>query len=143
MSVSSNGHCQPQKKSHRGQNLVELMFTLPFMLVLIFFTIDLGRAWRTYEGAKMAVRSANYTASIYHSATVGQDYLNSQLIATGVGGSGEVKQVPNQHAYQSSVKVTYRPLFAELSIPTLSGPQRIFPTEFEISYSGVTDVSIY
>jgi hypothetical protein len=143
MPVSSRGHIRTPKKSHCGQNLVELMFTLPFMLLLVFFVIDLGRAWRTYEGAKTAVRSANYTASIYHSADVGQAYLDHLLSATGVFGSGKVTQLPNQHAYQSSVKVTFKPLFAELSIPTLSGPIPVFPAAFEISYSGVTDVSVY
>ncbi|WP_373532827.1 TadE/TadG family type IV pilus assembly protein [Vampirovibrio sp.] len=143
----SHGHCalptKPRSAAHSGQNLVELALTLPLMLLLVFFTIDAGRAWMTYESAKMAVRSASYTASIYHSASVGQTQLNNKLAASGLKGTGIVKQIPNQHAYQSSVKVTFTPLFAHLSIPTISGPQRVLPADINITYAGVTDVSVY
>jgi Flp pilus assembly protein TadG len=140
MPVSPKGSL---RKAQRGQNLVELVFTLPLMLALVFFTIDVGRAWMTYEGAKMAARSASYAASIYHSASVGRTYLNYKLAASGLTGNGDVTQVASQHAYRSNVTVTFTPLFAHLSIPTLSGPQRIIPASFDISYSGITDVSVY
>lgn len=132
-----------KRQAHRGQNLVELVLTLPFVLILIFFIIDVSRAWMAYESAKMAARDAAYTASIYHNASVGQTQLNNRLAATGLKGKGTVTQVPNQHAYQVSVDATFTPLFAQLTIPTLSGPIKILPASFPVTYSAITDVSVY
>lgn len=132
-----------KRAAHRGQNLVELVLTLPFILIFLFFIIDVGRAWMVYEGAKMAARDAAYTAAIYHNASVGQTQLSNKLLAGGMNGSGTVKQVPNQHAYQVNVQVRFTPLFAQLTIPTLSGPQKILPASFPVSFTAVTDVSVY
>ena len=40
-----------KRARHRGQNLVELVLTLPFVVIMLFFIIELGRAWMVYEGA--------------------------------------------------------------------------------------------
>lgn len=132
-----------KRRAHRGQNLVELVLTLPFVLLFIFFIIDVGRAWMTIEGAKMAGRDAAYTAAIYHSASVGQTQLNNKLSAVGMQGTGTVRQIPNQHAYEANVNATFTPLFAQLSIPTLTGPVRILPASFPVTYTAITDVSVY
>ena len=132
-----------RRKAGRGQNLVELVLTLPFMLILIFFIIDSGRAWMAYESAKMAVRDAAYTASIFQNPEVGQQQLDFKILASGLQGSGTVSQVPNQHAYRASIEVEFRPLFGDLAIPTISGPIRLLPGTIPITYSNVTDVALY
>ena len=129
---------------HRGQNLVELVLTLPFVVVMLFFIIELGRAWMVYEGAKMAARDGAYTASIYHNAKTGQTQLDNKLSAAGLTvKTATVSQVPNQHAYQADVTVTFSPFFGSLSIPTLSGPISIIPSQFDVTYKAITDVSVY
>ena len=133
-----------RKVAHTGQNLVELAMTLPFVLVLIFFIIDSGRAWMTYEGAKMAAREGSYVASLYQNATAGQTQLDYKLsLASLKKKSAKVTQVPGKHAYQSDVTVTFDSLFGSFQIPTLSGPIQVFPAHFDISYHAVTDVSVY
>lgn len=132
-----------KRKALRGQNLVELVLTLPFMLILIFFIIDAGRAWMAYESAKMAVRDAAYTASIFQNPDVGQQQLDFKILVSGLQGSGTVSQVPNQHAYRASIQVEFTPLFGELAIPTISGSIRLLPGTIPITYSNVTDVSLY
>ncbi len=132
-----------KRKALPGQNLVELVLTLPFMLVLIFFIIDSGRAWMAYESAKMAVRDAAYTASIFQNPEVGQQQLNFKIVASGLKGSGQVSQVPNQHAYRASITVQFTPLFGDLAIPTISGPIPLLPVTIPITYSNVTDVALY
>lgn len=132
-----------KRQALRGQNLVELVLTLPFMLILIFFIIDSGRAWMAYESAKMAVRDAAYTASIFQNPEVGQRQLNVKILSSGLKGSGTVSQVPNQHAYRASIQVEFTPLFGELAIPTISGPIRLLPGAILITYSNVTDVALY
>jgi Flp pilus assembly protein TadG len=129
---------------HRGQNLVELVLTLPFVILMMFFIIEIGRAWMTYESAKMAARDGAYTASIYHNATTGQTQLNNKLSAAGLSAKvAQVQQIQNEHAYKADVIVTFTPFFGGLSIPTLSGTMPIIPSAFDLSYSSITDVSIY
>ena len=129
---------------HKGQNLVELALTLPYVLIMIFFVIEMGRAWMTFEGAKMAARDGAYTASIYHNTQAGKGQMDYKLAAAGLTAkTSQVKQMPGQHAYQAEVTVSYSPFFSGLSIPTISGPIQIFPAAFDVSYSAVTDVSVY
>ncbi len=133
-----------RRRAGRGQNLVELALTLPFVIIMIFMIIELGRAWFVYEGAKMAATEGAYTASIYHNASVGQDQQDNKLAAAGLDvKASRVTQVQNQHAYQANVTVTFTPFFGSLAIPTLNGPMRLLPAAFDISYSAVQSVSIY
>ena len=132
------------RKAARGQNLVELALTLPFVLLFIFFIVELGRVWFVYEGAKMAAMSGVHAASIYHSAGVGQKELDNKIAAAGLDkNTATVTQIPNQHAYRADVNVTFTPFFGGVQIPTVSGPISIIPAAFPISYSAVEDVSVY
>lgn len=133
-----------RRKKSQGQNLVELALTLPFVIIMLFFIIELGRAWFVYEGTKMAAMEGAYSASVYHNPMVGQTQLNNKLAAAGLNvKSARVSQVPNQHAYQADVTVTFTPFFGGISIPTLNGPISIIPGAFDITYSAVEDVAIY
>lgn len=128
----------------RGQNLVELALTLPFVLAMVFCILDLGQAWTVFEGAKIAASEGAYTAAIYHSSTAGLAQMNHKLTAENLTViKAVVKQVPKQHSYQADVTVTFKPWFGGLSIPSLSGPLTIIPNTFDISYKSVPSVATY
>lgn len=132
------------RRRQRGQNLVELALTLPFVLLLLFFIIEMGRLWFTYEGAKMSASEGAHTAAMYHSTQVGKTQLDNKLAAIGLDVKGAtINQVTNQHAYQANVTVKYSPFFGGISIPTLSGPIPIIPDSFDITYNAVEDMAIY
>ena len=132
------------RKREMGQNLVELALTLPMVLVMLFAIVEIGRVWMTYESAKTAAREGAYVASIYHNAQAGQDQMNYKLSAAGVTvKSATVAQVPGQHAYASDVTVVFEPFFGNIQIPTLGGPISIFPSQFDMGYKAITDVSVY
>jgi len=132
------------QRRHAGQNLVELVLTLPMIFVLIFFIVDLSRAWMTYESAKLAAREGAYVASIYHNPQVGQGQMVFKLNAAGLTAkNAKVTQVPNQHAYQADVTVTYQSVFGDLQIPVPGGSISLIPAEFDVGYKAITDVSIY
>lgn len=127
-----------------GQNLLELAFTFPMVIVLMFFIVEVGRVWFAYEGAKMAANEGAHAASMYHNPHVGKALLDKKLAATGLKvGSAQVNQIPNQHAYQASVTVQFKPLFGGLSIPSLGGNLTILPSSFNISYSAVDESALY
>jgi Flp pilus assembly protein TadG len=133
-----------KRRRHTGQNLVELVLTLPFVLILVFFIIEAGRVNFTFQGAKMAVMSGAHTAALYHNAAVGKQQLDNKLAATGLTATtASVVQLPNRHAYQATVTVHYAPFFGGVSIPTLSGPVSILPSQFDITYNAVEDVAVY
>ena len=53
--------CPKRPKAQSGQNLVEMVFTFPLALAMMFFTVDIGRAWFTYQSAKMAANAGAHT----------------------------------------------------------------------------------
>lgn len=133
-----------RRKAFRGQNLVELGLTLPFVLIFLFFIIELGRAWFVYEGAKMAAMAGAHAAAVYHNKDVGQNELDKKIAAAGLDKkAATVDQIQNQHAYFADVTVTFTPFFGGVSIPTVSGNIQLIPNEFDISYTAVEDVAVY
>lgn len=134
-------------RKHRaaaGQNLVEMALTLPFVLIMIFFTLEVGRIWFAYQHLKMAAIEGAHAAAIFQNKTLGQMQLDYKLTASGLQiKTKKVEQVPNQHAYTAAVTATYTPSFGGLTIPSVSGPLTIFPAAFDISYTAVEDFAIY
>jgi Flp pilus assembly protein TadG len=132
------------RRREAGQNLVELVLTLPMVLVMIFFIVEFGRVWMTYQSAKTAAREGVYVASLYHSVKAGQDQMAYKLNVAGVTvKTATVTQVPGKHAYKSDVTVTFESLFGGVQIPTLAGPISILPAQFDLGYKAVTDVAVY
>jgi hypothetical protein len=58
------------RRREQGTALVELALVFPMLAMLVFGTIDLGRAYTTYEHMKNAAREAAYLA---------KDFPNSQF----------------------------------------------------------------
>jgi len=138
----------PQRRVHRhclpGQNLVELALTLPFVLVMILFIVEMGRVWFAYEGAKMAATEGVHAATLYHNPVVGKDLLDKKLAAAGLEvKTATISQIPNKHAYQADVTIRFTPLFGELAMPTVGGKISFIPAGFDIKYSAVDDVALY
>jgi Flp pilus assembly protein TadG len=128
----------------RGQNLVEMALTFPFILLLILFMVEMGRVWFTYEGAKMAATEGAHAASMYHNPNVGKNLLDQKLAVAGLKvQSATVSQIPNKHAYEADVTVRFTPLYGELSIPTVGGKVSFIPAGFNITYTAVDDVALY
>src|SRR5688572_27485887 len=127
---------------HDGQNLVELVLTLPFVLVLSLFLLEFGRLCFVFQVAGTAVRQAVQVAAAYHNESVGQQQLNKKISASGLTGTGTVSQMPNLHAYQASAAIQYSPLFSG-SIPTLSGNITVVPKSINVTYTSAAQASIY
>ena len=75
----------------------------------------------------------------------GQQAQDKKLADAGMDvKTSKVDQIPNQHAYQSQVTVTYTPAFgAGFSIPTLSGPIQVVPDSFDITYTAIKENAVY
>ncbi len=151
MQASQHSQSKPVKakrRARRGQNLVELALTLPFVLVLILFIIEFGRLWYTYEAAKVVAMEGAHVAAMYHNLASGKQQMDSKMavftkqdIAFTVASVG---QVLNKHAYEATVVVTYQPLCFGISFPTLNGQKvSIIPENFDITYNAVEDVGLY
>lgn len=142
VSRAKRGACRRHAPS--GQNLVELALTLPFVLLLVFFLIEVGRIGFVFQSAKLAAAEGAHAAALYHNVQVGKLQMTNKLAATGLtNGTASIRQVPNQHAYQASVTVGYTPFFADFGMPTLSGKIKVFPGKFDIAYTAVEDIGLY
>ena len=144
------GYEQSKRRCQRGQNLVELALTLPFLLLLIFTIVEVGRAWQTYQGAKMAAIDGAYTASVYHDEALGEDQMQARLNQARIPYNAyDIVPVENTAGstvvvgYKANVNVTYKPLFGGMSLPTLVGAVTIIPSEFPIEYHEIYYNSIY
>src|SRR5262245_37453717 len=110
------------RRSQKGQNIIELALTLPFVLIMVLFIVETGRVWVAYEGAKMAATEGAHVASLYHNPQVGTDQLNKKLQEAGLEvKQAAVTQIPNQHAYQANVTIRFTPVFGALALPTVGG----------------------
>ena len=136
---------QKQRKFTRGQNLVELAFSLPLIVVLCFFIMELGRVWHTYETAKMAANEGAHTAAIHHNEVTGTTAQTTRLNNANMEvNTSQVIQIANQHAYQSRVVVTFRPAYgAVFAIPTVGGDITIIPDSFPIEYTAIKENAVY
>ncbi len=127
----------------RGQNLVEFAVTIPLVLAMFFFILEMGRVWFVYEAAKMAANDGSTTAAKYHNADAGTAQAGRKITEAGLTGTGTVAQVDGKHAYEATITVTYEPFFAGLSIPTLGGQITLIPAGFDINYTQVSTASVY
>ncbi|MEB3287326.1 MAG: TadE family protein [Vampirovibrionales bacterium] len=125
-----------------GQNLVEFMLSLPFILIIFLFVVEAGRAWFFYEAVKMAANEGAQTAAVYQSPSIGRTAVIRKLQIAGIPPTGtpQVTQVPNQHAYQVSVTANFVPLFGAAHFP-LAGNDLF--TGFPISYTALKQYAVY
>jgi|GEM_PF-2821930 len=133
-----------KRRRQAGQNLVELTVTLPFVLLLILFLIEVVRVSFTYQSTSIAARQGAEFAAVYHSTAMGLQQMKRTLAASGLTASTTtVTQVANTHGYEASVKVTYTPLFT-MSIPLIGGPStKVTPGTFDIAFTAVPDSGLY
>jgi Flp pilus assembly protein TadG len=136
-------HTQPFRHQ-AGQNLVELALVLPLFLVMLFMIGEFGRAWYTYNAAKMAAMDGSYTAASRHNASAGQTQCSARLAQSNLGGNCTVNALASQFSYQAQVNVTFTPLFGGVSIPTVGGTAiSIIPNVINIQYTNEVDGEAY
>jgi Flp pilus assembly protein TadG len=133
-----------KRRRQAGQNLVELTMTLPFVLLLIFFLIEVVRVSFTYQSTSIAARQGAEFAAVYHSTAMGLQQMKRTLAASGMTASTTtVTQVANTHGYEASVTVKYAPLFT-MSIPLMGGSNtNVSPGSFDIAFTAVPDSGLY
>lgn len=136
---------QPLRRPQKGQNLVEFALVLPFLLIGIFFVVEMGRVWQTYEGAKMAAEDGAYTAASRDSAVQGNTVINQRLSAANIVGNGNIRPImgfgtiPTRIGYKAQVNVNYQPLFGgiALTLPVVGINVPIIPANFPIQYDSI------
>ncbi len=138
------------RKRERGQNLVELVLTLPFLILIIFGIVEMGRVWQTYQGAKMAAIDGAYTASVFQDETLGEDQIKSRLEQAKITYTAfDIVPVTNTSGsnitigYKATVTAEFRPLFGGMEVPTLANPITIIPAAFPIQYDEIYYPSVY
>ncbi len=141
---------QKRLKRERGQNLVELVLTLPFLILIIFGIVEMGRVWQTYQGAKMAAVDGAYTASVFQDEVLGETQIQSRLDQAGITYTAyDIVPIKNTSGnnvtvgYKASVTAEFRPVFGGFKLPTLSTPIAIIPAVFLIQYDEIYYPSIY
>ena len=133
-----------KRRRHAGQNLVELTVTLPFVLLLILFLIEIVRVSFTYQATSIAARQGAEFAAVYHTTAMGLQQMKRTLAASGLTPTTTtVTQVANTHGYEASVTVKYTPLFT-VSIPLVGGTNtNVTPGSFDIAFKAVPDAGLY
>ena len=150
--------CKRFIRPHKGQNLVELALVLPFLMILIFAIVEIGRVWQCYQGTKMAAIDGAYTASLSYGAgesaaiSAGQTQMLNRLAAANLMSGGttmSVLPVKNNGGtgaiigFKAAVQTQFRPIVGAISLPTMSGPVPIIPAAFPISYDNIQFNAVY
>jgi Flp pilus assembly protein TadG len=131
-------------KIQQGQNLVELVFVLPLLLVFLFAIFELGHFWQTAESAKMAAMDGVNVAAKTNNAGIGRMQLLFKLSQAQLTPTGPTDVTANADGsgYTATVQVDYRPYFGALTIPTLSGPISLLPASVPIRYQEIKAINI-
>jgi Flp pilus assembly protein TadG len=134
-----------KKSSVSGQHLVEFLLVIPIFLMLIFGSIEIGRVWQAYEGAKLAALDGAYTASTLRDTTVAEQRIRQRLLQASLNvKSASVLMVNNGQAYEARVTVEFKPVFGGIKLKAPGGTElTLIPNAFDISYSGVRYYSVY
>lgn len=133
-----------QFRAARGQNMMELVLTLGFMVVLILTTIEVGRVWMTYNATQSAALDGVVTASQHHNAANGEARIDARLNQANIPiVNRSVVAVNNDTGYQASITVNFQPMFGGMSIPTPGGNIPIVPDAFPISFSTTQYTTVY
>ncbi|MGE0200305.1 MAG: TadE family protein [Candidatus Melainabacteria bacterium] len=133
-----------RRNTAAGQNLIELALTLPFVILILFFMVELSRAWFVFEAAKMAAVDGAQTAAMNHNPTAGLQQLDKRLADAHLTVKARtVTQVAGRHAYEAAVTVVFEPVFGGLTVQTLSGPMEIIPEAYDVTYTDIKTASVF
>lgn len=130
---------QPKRKS-RGQSLVELALTLPFVIILLFGFVEFSRAWQAWHGAKLAADDGCYTAAMMENAAQGQAVMSERAQQAKLNNAVGTVQAINQSGidigYECQITARHFPLFSNISVNLPgAGQVSLFSEGIEISYS--------
>ncbi len=141
---------EKRRKRAKGQNLVELLLTLPFLFLIIFGVIEMGRVWQTYQGAKMAAIDGAYTASVFQDEILGENQIQSRLDQAKIPYTAyDIVAITNTSGnnvtvgYKATVTAQFVPIFGGLQLPGGGAPVTIIPATFDIQYDEIYYPSIY
>ncbi len=135
-------HSLLRRRRSRGQSMVEVTLTLPFMIILIFGMIEMNRVWQSWHGAKLAADDGCYTAAVNRDAIRGQDVMetranSAQITFTAATVSARMNDANTLPiGYECTITVLHRPLFTGLSISLPgTGDVSLFGAGIPITYS--------
>jgi Flp pilus assembly protein TadG len=133
------------QRAAKGQNLIELVMTLGFVLVILYTTIEVGRVWMTYSAAKSAALDGALIACQLKDPVVAKQRIETRLkIANLTPKTVKVQQTGAQKlGYTTEVVVTYQPLFPGLSLPTPAGNIPVIPGQFDVSIQDTKFFGVY
>ena len=132
------------KAAQRGQNLAELVLTLGIVVSILFTTIEIGRVWQAYTGARNAAIDGAVTASQYLEPALGLAQIDRRLTQANLTPvNRSVVAFDNGNAFQSSVTISFQPIFGGLALPTPAGDITIVPRQFDISYDSTRFYATY
>lgn len=116
-------------RQEQAQSLVELALLLPFLLLLVLGTVEIGRSFRTYITLNNAAREGAIWLARYPTDSAGaRTLITTEAARTGLSASQlTITITPEQSQYQVGDSITVRVacvyplLFGALTqIPTIS-----------------------
>jgi hypothetical protein len=133
----------PSKRA-RGGNLIELIFTLPLVLILFLTIIELGHFWQTFEAAKLAAVDGAFTASVQGNAGAGTQTMIIRLQRANIDfNAGETQVLQQGYGYRATASVIFAPIVGNVTLPTLSGNITVIPGEITVRYTDVKSPTLY
>jgi TadE-like protein len=97
----------------QGQNLVELVLTMGFVVIFLLSGIEVGRAWHAYHVTRAAAFDGALTAAQSQSTAFGEAKIDERLAAVALPVVNRtVTPLNDGQTYQADVSVRFVPLFA-------------------------------
>ena len=131
-------------RQSKGQNIAEMVLASGLIIALFLTSVDLGRAWMSYHGAKSAAIDGAVTAAQANNAADGQAQIQQRLAQANLTMvRGNVQAIEDGLGFESDVAVRFQPLFGGITLPVGSTTITVVPSEFILEYQSTRYYTTY
>lgn len=143
--VTSSAYTAKGRLAQQGQGLVELSFSLVFIVVFLYTGVELARVWHAFTSARHAAYQGALVAAQTQSIAQGLSALDVSAAQAKLNvASRSLTPLQQGQGYSSQLSVRFTPMFANgQRLASLGGGIRLFAPQFIITYNATSQSATF
>jgi Flp pilus assembly protein TadG len=143
--VTNPAHVAQRKAAQHGQGLIELSFSLVFIVVFLYAGVELTRVWHAYTSTRHAAYQGALVAAQTQSIGQGLTALDTSVAQAGLDvASRSLTPLQQGQGYSCQLSVRFTPMFANgQRLASVGGGIRLFAPQFVITYNATSQSATF